>query len=308
MKNIRFFYPGWTRKALTFTIDDGNLAMDERFISIVKPHGIRGTFNLCSHSHGKDSGFFRELYSGFEIANHCKFHPFAMDDAIVYELLPLSKGEEAVPSQSRLYGPDNDGLYQVLTERGWRRVADNETYVRLCDETRAELEDVFGKGSVGSFVWPYREQNNAFIKAHLAKSGYYAIRKTGCVLDSTDFALPADLSAWSYNADNRNLLSVASLYDACEDNGELRFFAFGVHSWDFERDGNWDELEQFCMLYGDRPGDFWYSTTGEIFAYVNAVKDVSVTEAYIRNGSDLTVYLEIDGKREEIPPKTEIVI
>ena len=38
MKQIDFqFFPGWTRKAITFTIDDGNVFMDRKFLEIVKP-------------------------------------------------------------------------------------------------------------------------------------------------------------------------------------------------------------------------------------------------------------------------------
>lgn len=45
-------YPGWTRKAITFTIDDGVLDMDRKFMNILNPAGIRGAFNLCSHKLG----------------------------------------------------------------------------------------------------------------------------------------------------------------------------------------------------------------------------------------------------------------
>ena len=35
MKNIDInFYPAWTRKAITFTIDDGNLVLDRKFLDI----------------------------------------------------------------------------------------------------------------------------------------------------------------------------------------------------------------------------------------------------------------------------------
>ena len=53
------FFPGWTRKSISFTIDDGNIAMDEKFLSIVKPAGIKGTFNLCTpeRNEGRSSSF-----------------------------------------------------------------------------------------------------------------------------------------------------------------------------------------------------------------------------------------------------------
>ena len=47
MKNVDInFFPGWVRKSVTFTIDDGNIKMDKKFLDIVKPAGILGTFNL----------------------------------------------------------------------------------------------------------------------------------------------------------------------------------------------------------------------------------------------------------------------
>ena len=67
------FYPGWTRKAISFSIDDGNLVMDQKFKDIVEPYGIKGTFNLCSDRLTKMSPEeYREFYRGYEIANHCK--------------------------------------------------------------------------------------------------------------------------------------------------------------------------------------------------------------------------------------------
>ena len=43
---IKKYFPGFTQKAITFSIDDGNLKHDKTFIDIVKPAGIKGTFNL----------------------------------------------------------------------------------------------------------------------------------------------------------------------------------------------------------------------------------------------------------------------
>ena len=75
------FYPGWTRKAITFSIDDGILDMDRKFMDIIEPYGIKGAFNLCSERLNKMSPEeYREFYRGHEIANHCKHHPAAFID------------------------------------------------------------------------------------------------------------------------------------------------------------------------------------------------------------------------------------
>ena len=73
------FFPGWTRKAISFTMDDGWVAMDRIFIEIVNPYGIRGSFNISSQNITKynDPDGMRALYRGHEITNHVKRHPYA---------------------------------------------------------------------------------------------------------------------------------------------------------------------------------------------------------------------------------------
>ena len=63
------YFPGWVRKSITFTIDDGNTVLDRKFMNYVKPAGITGTFNLktpLKSELGADG--YRELYRGYEIA------------------------------------------------------------------------------------------------------------------------------------------------------------------------------------------------------------------------------------------------
>ena len=79
------YFPGFTRKSITFTIDDGNFEMDKKFLDIVRPAGIFGTFNL-HHWKERDAEFYRELYKGYEIANHCEKHAIAIDEDVKKEL------------------------------------------------------------------------------------------------------------------------------------------------------------------------------------------------------------------------------
>ena len=82
MKTIDLnFFPGWVRKSITFTIDDGNIPLDKKFMDIVKPYGICGTFNLSTLKFDKYTPeFYREFYRGYGISNHCKLHPFPMTE------------------------------------------------------------------------------------------------------------------------------------------------------------------------------------------------------------------------------------
>lgn len=296
------FFPGWTRKSLTFTIDDGNIPTDTKFLAILKPYGIRGTFNLNSDRlRAFSPQGYREFYRGYEIANHCKYHPFALpeDNALPFAEEPF---DEATADPGKLYPTGVPGCYKRHQSTGWRNVADTDTYIRLAEEGRLELEKVFGIGNVESFVWPFGEQTNPKVFEALRKADYTDIRKTGSTLDTTGFALPADRMAWSYNANHLELLAAMEIYEAWPDDGQLKFFAFGVHSVDWERSGNWNELEEFAHRYGNRPEDYWYAGVREIFAYEDAVAQLEITEESITNPTDVTLYLKIDGKRILLPP------
>jgi len=313
MASFELLYPNYSRKCITFTIDDGNNKMDEKFLSIVRPAGIKGSFNLCSHSLSQYSPeYLRSFYEGYELTNHCKYHPMAMVDGVEYHIHSAEELESAVfcGKETELYPyPGVEGLYYVMTARGKRLMADNTAYLRLAEECHLELEEIFGRGAVNAYVWPFCEQKNHAVVEGIRAMGYrYGIRKTGCVLDSTDFAPPADINAWSYNADNRNLLSVMEKYESAKDNGSLRFFAFGVHSWDFERDGNWCDLEAFAGKYGSRPNDYWYATVGEIFEYLSAVSKLRVEGNHIVNDTDSDIYINYNGERHIVFANSEFNI
>ena len=116
--------------------------------------------------------------------------------------------------------------------------------------------------------------------------------------------MPTDRGAWIYNAGWKNLLRVAELFDKYPDDGELKFFSFGVHSIDFERDGLWDDLKRFCELYGNRPSDFYSAPVIELFQYEDAVRSLTVEDDRVENASDVTLYGTVDGERVVLPPHT----
>jgi len=308
MSKIEIFYPNYSRKAITFSIDDGNVPMDKKFIDIVKPHGIKGTFNLCSHNLGAfDAQGYRDFYDGFEIANHVKYHPFPFIDGKEYKFADVPFSPESA-DPSLIYESGVDGLYLLHIIRRWRHVCGDDDYIRFTKECNEELEAVFGKGSVRGFVWPYGKQNNMNVCNKLSKMGFYSIRNGGDVYDRDGFAIPKDRNDWSYNASNLALLKVAKMYEEYPDDGELKFFCFGVHSIDFERSGNWNDLVEFAEKYGDRPSDYWYCTVYEAFSYEDAVKALKISEDKVENTSDIAVYITVDGVKRIVAPHSLVEI
>ena len=296
MERLKVFYPGFVKKSITFTIDDGNMKYDAMLLDVLKPAGIKGTFNLCSNFHEGREAETKEFYRGYEIANHCKYHPLVNCS----EALVISEDafDEKTADAKFLYKVDGkEGFYWQMQPNGWRQMVFEDTYVRLVDESLAELTAIFGQGAVRDFVWPYREMQNDKVREHLVRT-HRSLRKTGCTFDTTGFAIPSNKHAWSYNADHTNLLSVMEKYESYPDDGALKFFAFGVHSIDFERDDRWSDLSVFAEKYGNRPDTYWYASVGEIFDYEEAVASLKITESSVENTSNLTVYLEINGERK----------
>ena len=173
------------------------------------------------------------------------------------------------------------------------------------EESRRELSEVFGEGSIKGFVWPYSEQKNKYLVELIKGAGYLSVRKTGEIGSATGFVFPEDRMAWTYNATNASLLSVMKEYENLIDDGNLKFFAFGVHSWDFERDENWCDLEKFAEKYGNRPTDYYYATVSELFEYEDAANALVVSDNKIINNSDITLFVKVCEKKIVLHPHTE---
>ena len=314
------FFPGWVRKSVTFTIDDGNIPMDRKFLEIVKPAGILGTFNLCSHILGyMTPEEYREFYRGYEIANHGKYHLGSLSEDMELDISdePLDREKS---DEYKVYRHAEEGVYYVhLTIRrpelpkkekpdGWYPSAKPEAYCHFADVCQTELEEIFGKGNVRGFVYPGGKGSAIHAVEAIAKMGFPSVRKTGSLLDTTGFAMPADRGDWTYNAVDTNLLDTMAKFEAYPDDGELKFFSFGVHSKDFERDDKWDDLRTFAEKYGNRDDEFYYSTVGDIFDYEDAIADLTVTDEKIVNGSQLTLYIKVDGNPVVLAPESEYVL
>ena len=295
-----FYFPGWTRKAMSFTIDDGNIPLDTKFLNIVKPAGIIGTFNLCLPKPNMTPEKYRELYRGYGIANHCAHHPLAFDPSKTYPELSDEKFDIEKSDTNYLYKSDIEGMYYYrYTANYWSVVATNDTYLKLIDECQVALEEIFGKDGVDGFVWPYGKQRNPELLERIKADGKYtSVRRTVC----STFDLPKDRFDWSYCAHHENMTERAAEFEALEDDGELKWFCFGVHSHDFENNNCWDVLENFAEKYGNRPEDFWYASVRDIFDYEDAVNAATVTDTEIVNNSEKTLYIVVNGKRVTLFP------
>lgn len=301
MKAPIFCYKGFVMKAISFSIDDGNIPMDEKLLRIVSPYGIRGTFNLCNTKKLSPEEY-RAFYRGHGIANHCMGHPMVFVPGKEYRFSPEALSDTN-GDENLLYPTDDPRVFRCYPHT-WRTYTDRDTYYALSEQSREALLAVFGEAAAKDFVWPHGQQADPALHEMLKKR-YRSIRKTGSIMDATGFSLPQDLHAWTYNAVHNNLLEAAALYEAYPDDGTLKFFSFGVHSVDYETNGCWDALCTFCERMGNRPQNYWYAPVGEIFDYAEAVSAVRIEEGKIINPTDMDIYMLLDGERTVLAPHSE---
>jgi len=321
------YFPGFVRKAVSFTIADGIVEYDTQFIEIVKPAGILGSFNLINTSlnrHGLTDEEYVALYSGFEVSNHHVFHPlpwfnfdgFCAED---FSKIPIHDSilyNDSIKNEldsSYMYKTDipelyyidyNYHFYKIYTSKYWHPIMKNEAYIKYAQETKSDIESLFGKGSVVGFAFPHGKANET-VKSMLKNEGYLYARGRYGGADNVSFSMPTDRYEWSNNAIHSNLNEIMADFAALEDDGNLKLFTFGVHASDFL--GHWDSLQTFADTYGNRSDEFYYATIRDIFEYEDAVKTLEISEEKIVNGSDIDVFVTINNVKTIIPANSEYI-
>ena len=225
----------------------------------------------------------------------------------IHESIIYSDAIKNELDSSYIYKTNVEGLYYIdynyhfaknYTTKYWHPIMTNEAYAEYVDETKSDIESLFGEGSVVGFAFPHGKLNDE-VKEYLANSGYLYARKTTGASDNVTFNMPTDRYAWSYNANHTNLNSLMQKFDALSDDGNLKFFSFGVHSSDYN--GQWEVLQSFADTYGNRPEDFYYATNRAIFEYEDAVKALENKDGKLINASDVDLYVTIDNVKVIIP-------
>lgn len=264
-------YPGFRRKALTLSYDDGTVH-DVRLVEILNRYGIKATFNLNSihftqQRPQKTRAMTREeataLFagSGHEIAVHSFSHPF---------LEQLPRGNAA-----------------------WELMQDRKT-----------LEEMFGC-IVRGMAYPMGTYNDEVVEAARLCGICYA---RTCKA-THGFDLPEDWLRLHPTCRHNDpaLMELCSRFltlheDRPWDPRPKLFYLWG-HSYEFSDDDNWELIEEFCARMADNP-DIWYATNGEIYAYTEAARQIvsSVDGQKLYNPTARTLYLDVNGEKKLLEP------
>lgn len=276
-------FPQGKLKALTLSYDDGVRA-DLRMAQVLDRYGIKCTFNINSGRVGKENKLTVD-----EIRTHL-----------------LEKGHEIAVHGENHLAPG--------AVKSCRFIGD----VYNC---RRSLEEMFGL-IVRGMAYPdsgitKMHSNNDYetIRTNLKSLGIDYARTLGG--DNNKFMLPTDFYAWLPTAHHKNPAIMEYVRQFLEIRDENlrsagrypRLFYLWGHSYEFDKDDNWDLLEAFCEAVSGQ-NDIWYATNMEIYNYVCAWRSLvtSADSKQVYNPTLIDVWMDVDGVLYSIPSGATVCI
>ncbi len=277
MNNFFMNFPDNKTKAVTLSYDDG-CRYDIRFSKTISKYNLKCTFNINSAFIGTDDWhltkeeIFENIVSaGHEIAVHTAHH--------------------RAPGVTDL----TEGIAEVL-------------------ECRQTMERMFGR-IVKGMAYPnggilYFENGACYndVKSYLTQLGIVYARSLGG--DNDDFLLPCDWHNWVPTAHHNNphLMQYIEKFLSMASKSPRIFYLWG-HSYEFDRDNNWEYLDEICQKLSGK-NDIWYATNIEIYNYITAYRSLvfNVDKTLVFNPTAYTVWFSTDNKNYCIKPGETINI
>ena len=272
MKRIDFTWPQGRTGALTTSWDDGT-EFDRRLVAIFNRYGIKGTFNLNS---GK-FGITKE---------QCGWNNYVRAE----EIKSLYAGHEVA--------------VHTVTHPWLERQASDMILAEVLED-RGALEALVGY-PVRGMALPFGSQDQR-VGAILKAAGIVYVRPTA--RNNDRFALPGDFMDWQVTAHHTNNIQLLwKEFVEYRRNSDKLFYLWG-HSYEFDRDSNWEVIEEFSRIAGATP-DIWFATNMEVYEYVTAWRNLqcSVDISMIRNTSAVTVWFQYQERLYGVEPGKTVTL
>ena len=156
-------------------------------------------------------------------------------------------------------------------------------------EDRTNLESLTGYPVVG-LSYPYGTYNSKVLDI-LKSLGIVYSRTTK---STGGFSLPDNFLEWHPTCHHsHDIMEKAEAFEKAYRSLCL-FYVWG-HSYEFDRNDNWDLIENFCdKLSGN--DNVWYATNIEVYEYLTALKRVrfSMNRKMVKNLSSQAVWLKVN--------------
>ncbi len=261
--SLTFSWPEGKAGALTTSWDDGTIH-DRRLVSILNAHGLKGSFHL----------------------NAAKFGQAASSTWYGY-VTP-----EEVPG---LYAGHEISAHS-FTHPHLTRIPAGAVRGEMVRD-RLRLEELAGYPVVGMSL-PFGAYD-ARVNELLRECGMEYSRTTK---SHGAFHPPADFLEWHPTCHHKADLPALWTEFLANKAADKLFYLWG-HSYEFDRDNNWEILEKFAAVAGQE-ATVWQATNQEICEYLRAWREllVSLDSRRYRNRSGLTIWARQGQELKSIPP------
>ena len=167
-------------------------------------------------------------------------------------------------------------------------------------EDRKVLEKIMGR-TIRGMAYP----NGSFDDKVVEVFKSCGIVHARTVNQTLSFELPSDFLRWNPTCRHAdpNLESLSKAFSEFHKTQYLQMFYVWGHSYEFDRDNNWEIMEKFAKDMGGHE-DIWYATNIDIVDYLDASDriQVSVDGTFAYNPNAISVWIEVDKKAVEILP------
>lgn len=236
---MKFFYPGFKTKALTFSYDDGTVE-DSFLTRLFDKYGVKGTFNI-------NTGIFEQIddfnHGGVDVHMVRIRREWAKD---------LYKNYEVASHMSK---------HICITSE------DKTEVEKQLKEDIENIENITGVRPVG-FAYPggpYDEDGIELLKK-------YGIIYARTIEETGNFELPDDFLIWNPTARDRDALPLAEKFADASFN-EMKLLYIWGHSFEFQKHdiNRYENMENILKTLSGK-NDIWYAENREIAEYINAVR------------------------------------
>ena len=266
---IMMRFPGGKSKVFTLSYDDG-MFQDIRLVDILNRYGLKGTFHLISGRIRKEDA--EKPYSHLSARQ-------------IRELYTPNGHEVALHTHTHC----------TLTDLPAEQIA--WEYLQC----KSILEDTVGTVLRGS-AYPNSRYNGKVLSV-LSNCGIVYARggdQTG------SFALPKDWLQLMPTARHRdaNLFALGDQFLQLNipSHHECAMFCLMGHSYEFDKDNNWETIEAFSEKMGGH-ADIWYATLLEIYDYVQAYQALrfNLAKTIVQNPTATDVWFVRDKEEYCVP-------
>ena len=264
---VRKLYPYGKKKAFNVTYDDGVL-QDVRFVELLNKYGLKGTFNLNSAL----------MENEFEWTHEKGLVVKRLHTDVVKDLYAGHEVASHTLNHPYMHDLSKEGIMWELSQ------------------DKRNLEAIFSK-EIKGFAVPF-DYYSELIEECVKECGFTYGRISEI---SHSFRPQNDYYNWKPTVFHCEDILEELTQKFVETDEELAVFQIVGHSYDLDAEDMWDRMEAVFRIIIEND-DVLPMTMIEMVEYLKAMEQVEITDEYVQNHSDRSLWFAVDNTVFEVKP------